>query len=112
MELELARSLNGILGPEIVVSSADPEADDGFNARFSATYRRYRYLMALSPAWDPLTRHQVWHVGRSLDIGGDAGRGRRGGRASTTSAPSADRWRARATSALSMRHGGNRPTTC
>lgn len=68
-ELQLARSLNGILGPEVVVSSLT-RAEDGFNARFSATYRRYRYLMALSPAWDPLTRHQVWHVGRSLDIGG------------------------------------------
>jgi tRNA pseudouridine38-40 synthase len=66
--LQTARSLNGILGPEIAISGVT-QVEDGFNARFSATYRRYRYLMALSPAWDPLTRHQVWHVGRSLDIG-------------------------------------------
>ena len=66
--LQLARSLNGILGPEIAIAEVT-RVQDGFNARFSATFRRYRYLMALSPAWDPLTRHQVWHVGRSLDIG-------------------------------------------
>jgi len=64
----LARSLNGILGPEIAVSAVT-EVEDGFNARFSATYRRYRYLMSTTPAGDPLTRHQVWHVGRSLDFG-------------------------------------------
>lgn len=64
---QLARSLNGILGPEIAVSAVT-RVDDGFNARFSATYRRYRYLMSLAPAGDPLTRHEVWHVGRPLDI--------------------------------------------
>lgn len=64
---QLARSLNGILGPEISVSGVT-RVDDGFNARFSATYRRYRYLVSQAPASDPLTRHQVWHVGRSLDI--------------------------------------------
>ena len=66
--LQLAKSLNGILGPEIGVSKVR-RVEDGFNARFSATFRRYRYLISVSPAGDPLTRHQVWHVGRSLDIG-------------------------------------------
>lgn len=65
---QLARSLNGILSPEISVSGVTL-MDDGFNARFSATYRRYRYLVSQAPASDPLTRHQVWHVGRALDIG-------------------------------------------
>ena len=66
---QVARSLNGLLGDEIAVSNVT-RAEDGFNARFSANYRRYRYLMSLTPAWDPLTRHQVWHVGRSLDTEG------------------------------------------
>ncbi len=65
--LQLARSLNGILGPEIAVSGVT-QVEDGFNARFSAKYRRYRYLISPAPASDPLTRHQVWHVGRSLDF--------------------------------------------
>jgi len=66
-ELHLARSLNGILGPEIAVSRVIRVEDD-FSARFSATFRRYRYLLSTAPAIDPLTRHQVWHLGRSLDI--------------------------------------------
>jgi len=64
----LARSLNGILGPEIAISAVT-RVDDGFSARFSARSRRYRYLISLAPAGDPLTRNQVWHVGRPLDIG-------------------------------------------
>jgi tRNA pseudouridine38-40 synthase len=63
----LARSLGAILGPEVAVSEISKE-NDGFSARFSATYRRYRYLVSPTPAWDPLMRHQVWHVGRSLDV--------------------------------------------
>ncbi|MEX1124598.1 MAG: tRNA pseudouridine(38-40) synthase TruA [Acidimicrobiia bacterium] len=64
---QLARSLNGILGPEFSVSGV-MRVEDDFSARFSATYRRYRYLMSLAPAGDPLTRHQVWQVGRALDV--------------------------------------------
>ena len=60
------RSLNGILGPEISVSAIE-EAEEGFNARFSATYRRYRYRLSVGDAPDPLDRHQTWHVGRRLD---------------------------------------------
>ena len=63
----VARSLRGILAPEVVVSSVTEEADD-FDARFSAVWRRYRYLIDPSPAPDPLLRHQVWHVGRPLDV--------------------------------------------
>lgn len=63
----LRRGLNGILGPEISVCSAQP-ASNGFNARFSAKWRRYRYLLDTRPAPDPLTRGFVWHVGRDLDV--------------------------------------------
>lgn len=64
---QVTRSLNGILGSEIAVSAVT-RVDEGFNARYSATYRRYRYLMSTATG-DPLTHHQVWHVGRALDIG-------------------------------------------
>lgn len=62
----LARSLNGLLGPEIAINQVDV-VDDGFNARFSARWRRYRYLISIAPVPDPLTRGHVWHAGRSLD---------------------------------------------
>lgn len=63
----LRRSLNGLVGPEIsvhMVSEAPPE----FHARFSAAWRRYRYLLDPRPAPDPLLRRVVWHVGRDLDL--------------------------------------------
>lgn len=64
---ELARSLNGILGPEISVHRVT-EAEAGFDARFSARWRRYRYQIAVGPSADPLRRHEVWHVSRALDV--------------------------------------------
>jgi tRNA pseudouridine38-40 synthase len=65
--LQLVRSLNGILGPEIAVGNVT-RVQDGFSARFSATFRRYRYQISSVPVGDPLSRHQIWHVGRALDI--------------------------------------------
>ncbi|MGH8871659.1 MAG: tRNA pseudouridine(38-40) synthase TruA [Acidimicrobiia bacterium] len=67
VEMErLARSLNGIVGPEIAVMAVT-EVDAGFNARFSAQWRRYRYSMSVGVAPDPLTRFFEWHVGPRLD---------------------------------------------
>jgi tRNA pseudouridine38-40 synthase len=63
----LLRSLNGILGPEISIVAANI-VDPGFDARFSARWRRYRYLMSTGPAPDPVTRNHVWHVGGNLDV--------------------------------------------
>lgn len=63
----LARSLQGMVGPEISVWGASVAPDD-FDARFSATSRRYRYRLDTRQAPDPLTRGFVWHVGRSLDV--------------------------------------------
>lgn len=62
----LPRGLNGILGPELSVKAVS-ETSPGFDARFSATWRRYRYLIEMGPA-DPLVRGFVWHVGRALDL--------------------------------------------
>jgi tRNA pseudouridine38-40 synthase len=63
----LQRSLNGILGPEIAVMAVT-RVDDGFHARFSALWRRYRYTLAIGPAADPLARSYEWHVGLGLDV--------------------------------------------
>lgn len=62
----LLRSLNGMLNPEISVLGASV-VDDHFNARYSARWRRYRYLFDTGPAINPLTRGHSWHVGPDLD---------------------------------------------
>lgn len=70
VELDLERfrrSMNGLLGPEISIHSVGQTQDD-FHARFSAKWRRYRYLIDPRPAPDPLLRHIVWHVGKDLDM--------------------------------------------
>ena len=63
----LARSLNGMMGPEVVVASVEKAVDD-FSARFSAKWRRYRYLILNAPLADPLNRHFCWHVVEPLDL--------------------------------------------
>lgn len=61
----LMRSLNGLVGPEITVFAAAPVVD-GFDARHSALWRRYRYTLDTGAGPDPLTRGIAWHVGPSL----------------------------------------------
>ena len=60
----LRRRINGILGSssDVVVTSA-VLAPAGFDARFSAVWRRYKYRIADTvEARDPLQRHRtVWH---------------------------------------------------
>jgi tRNA pseudouridine38-40 synthase len=62
----VAKSLNAMLGGEVVVHSLRV-APPGFNARFSATARAYRYRVADAPVPDPLARHLQWHVRGPLD---------------------------------------------
>lgn len=38
-----------------------------FDARFSASRRRYAYRLCDAEAMDPTWRHVTWHVGRALD---------------------------------------------
>jgi tRNA pseudouridine38-40 synthase len=64
----LQRSLTSMLGPEIVVREA-VAVPDGFDARFSAATRRYRYRIDTGPVPDPLLRHSAWHVPHDLDSG-------------------------------------------
>lgn len=64
--IPMLRSLNSMLGPEIAVHRME-RADEGFHARFSAKWRRYRYQVDRGPAPDPMRRHHAWHVGPSID---------------------------------------------
>lgn len=64
----LVRRLNGILPADVRVRRA-AEAPPGFDARFSAIWRRYAYRVADSPeALDPLARHHVLAWPRPLDL--------------------------------------------
>jgi tRNA pseudouridine38-40 synthase len=63
----LERSLRTMLAPEIAIHSVEV-VDDGFDARFSAVRRHYRYVVDETVVPDPLDRHRVWHVGEPLDL--------------------------------------------
>ena len=63
----LVRRLNGVLDPDVRIHAVT-EAADGFDARFSAVWRRYAYRVADRPeAVDPLTRGHVLAWPRALD---------------------------------------------
>jgi len=60
--------LAGILPPDVVVHRVC-RAPDGFDARFSATSRRYRYRIADAPAFkDPLRRRDTVWLRDHLDV--------------------------------------------
>lgn len=64
----LARRLNGVLAPDVRIRSI-AAAPDGFDARFSAIWRRYAYRIADRPELvDPLTRGHVLSWPRPLDV--------------------------------------------
>jgi tRNA pseudouridine38-40 synthase len=60
--------LSGVLPPDVRIRAIGP-APDGFDARFSALWRRYSYRVCDDPAAaDPLRRHDtLWHF-RPLDL--------------------------------------------
>lgn len=65
---QLLRRLNGLMPPDIRVRAVAPAAD-GFDARFSALWRRYAYRVADDVALaDPLTRGHVLAWPRPLDL--------------------------------------------
>jgi tRNA pseudouridine38-40 synthase len=64
----LARRVDGILPPDLRVRRV-LEAPAGFDARFSATWRRYAYRIAdAQELADPLVRGHVLTWGRRLDL--------------------------------------------
>ena len=64
----VAARLAGVLPADIRVRAAD-QAPDGFDARFSALWRRYSYRVCDDPAAaDPLRRHETLWYFRRLDV--------------------------------------------
>lgn len=63
----LARAVNGICGPQISVREPAVVADT-FDARFSATWRAYRYTVLNRPDPDPFLARTAWWVPDALDL--------------------------------------------
>src|SRR5262249_47136530 len=61
-------AVNGSLGPEVVVRRCI-RAPGGFDARFSATGRVYRYEIDEAEAPDPFTARYTWHRPGLLSLG-------------------------------------------
>jgi tRNA pseudouridine38-40 synthase len=60
-------AVNGRLGPEIV-ARAVAEAPEGFDARFSASAREYRYRIDVGEVADPFSARFVWHRPGAPDL--------------------------------------------
>ena len=63
----LQSALNSMLGPEIVVRSADL-VEPGFDARRSATARTYVYTIVNRSSADPFLARYAWWVAEPLDV--------------------------------------------
>ena len=63
--VRLTRSVNRLCSPAIAVWGVTPVPTD-FDARFSATARRYRYLVHNHPIPDPARAASAWHVDSPL----------------------------------------------
>lgn len=63
----LRTSLNGMLGPEVVVRDASLAPED-FDARHSAQWRSYQYTIVNRPVADPFRARYAWHVPAPLDL--------------------------------------------
>lgn len=63
----LVRGVNALCAPHIAVSDAT-WVDDDFDARRSATWRRYQYHVHNGPTPDPLSHDRAWYVHRPLSV--------------------------------------------
>jgi tRNA pseudouridine38-40 synthase len=63
----LRRSVNRMCGGTIVVREATVATPD-FDARFSASWRRYRYTIVNRPVPDPFRRTTAWWLDSPLDL--------------------------------------------
>ncbi len=68
-DLDRARTaLDKLCGPQIAIWRLR-RVPASFDARFSATQRRYRYRLCDAAAMDPKWRHDTWHLGPpELDV--------------------------------------------
>ena len=62
------QGMNALLPADVAVRAASFEPD-GFDARRSASGKRYRYRIENQPVRAPLTRLVSWHLYRPLDVG-------------------------------------------
>jgi tRNA pseudouridine38-40 synthase len=62
------RALNAMVSPEVVVTDAR-WAPGGFDARFSASAREYRYRIDVGDVPDPFSARFVWHRAGQLSVG-------------------------------------------
>ena len=65
--LRLQRSVNRQCSPALVVRSIS-WAEPDFDARFSATWRRYRYTVLNTDVPNPFRAPTVWHVPQQLNV--------------------------------------------
>jgi tRNA pseudouridine38-40 synthase len=65
--VQLARAVNGQLGPEVIVRGAEI-VDAGFDARHSAQWREYHYTIVNRDAPDPFLSRTAWWVHTPLDL--------------------------------------------
>jgi tRNA pseudouridine38-40 synthase len=63
----LVRSVNGLCAPHIAVSDAQWVSDD-FDARYSATWRQYKYTVVNTWEPQPMLVDRSWHVREPLSI--------------------------------------------
>lgn len=63
----LARRLTKMCAPSVVVRAVE-EAPADFHARFSATWRRYRYTILNEATPDPFLAASTWHVPTPLKL--------------------------------------------
>ena len=65
--VRLQRAVNSMLAPEVVVTDGRV-APEGFDARFSATGREYRYRIDVGAWPDPFDARFVWHRPGELSV--------------------------------------------
>ena len=66
-EEDLLRALNAKLPEDVRVLTAEI-APNGFNARFSARSKVYRYRISNTRVMSPFQRRFAWHISRQLDL--------------------------------------------
>jgi tRNA pseudouridine38-40 synthase len=65
---QMQRAVNSMVSPEVVVTDAR-WAPGGFDARFSASAREYRYRIDVGDVPDPFSARFVWHRAGGLSVG-------------------------------------------
>lgn len=59
------QALNRYLPPDLAVQNAEP-CPLGFQPRFAARDKIYRYVFHVGPVRDPLATYRAWHLGRHI----------------------------------------------